>query len=81
MEGNLYFEKYGKTASDKFYINEDKRRAMEHALKSGSKTQAVEITKQYNGLIESKQQRMAEEAKMRAEQIKQLKEEQAQAVQ
>mgnify|MGYP001057984540 FL=1 len=75
MEGRIYFEKYGKTASDKFYINEDKRRAMEYALKSGSKTQAVEIAKNYNNQVESKQQRMIEEAKLRAEQIKQLRDE------
>ena len=54
MEGRIYFEKYGKTASDKFYINEDKRRAMENALKSGSKTQAVEIAKNFNKQVESK---------------------------
>jgi hypothetical protein len=75
MEGRIYFEKYGKTASDKFYINEDKRRAIENALKSGSKTQAVEIAKNYNKQVESKQQRMIEEAKLRAEQIKQLRDE------
>ena len=46
-----FYERIGKTSSDKFYVNEDKRRVMEAALKGGSRTVAVTIGEKYTNKL------------------------------
>jgi hypothetical protein len=63
-----FFFKVGKTAADKFYINEDNQKQKMMSLKGDAKFQSDFIKDRYNKSINDRQTRMANEAKQREEQ-------------
>ena len=42
-----FFLKIGRTATDKFYINEDERKYRQQSMKGGSRGQAEEIKERF----------------------------------